>query len=66
MEARKLYYAGLKLEEDPAICKVFDELIDDCGYFLCEKCGTPTPREESFTRCGHCYCADCVVKMLKK
>lgn len=26
MEARKLYYAGLKLEEDLALCKVFDEL----------------------------------------
>ena len=26
MEARKLYYAGLKLEEDLAMCKVFDEL----------------------------------------
>ena len=26
MEARKLYYAGLKLEEDLAMCQVFDEL----------------------------------------
>lgn len=26
MEAHKLYYAGLKLEEDIAMCKVFDEL----------------------------------------
>ena len=26
MEARKLYYAGLSLEEDLAMCQVFDEL----------------------------------------
>lgn len=26
METRKLYYAGLSLEEDLAMCKVFDEL----------------------------------------
>lgn len=26
METRKLYYTGLKLEEDLAMCKVFDEL----------------------------------------
>lgn len=26
MEARKLYYAGLNLEEDLAMCQVFDEL----------------------------------------
>ena len=42
------------------------DAIDDGDYFLCEKCGTPVPREESFAHCGHCYCADCVAKMLKK
>lgn len=42
------------------------EAIDDGDYFLCEKCGSPLLREESFAHCGHCYCADCVAKMLKK
>lgn len=42
------------------------DAIDNGEYFLCEKCGSPLPREDGFTYNGHCYCADCVAKMLKK